>query len=306
MHLVLRRPAIDEQTGREQDGAGAQRREAVLGLDGTDTWPPRHFLLVGGELAGLLSLFLHVAITLGGKVADANHGADAEAQEREPRVDAVEAVLLLKERRDAREHDVQVSVRDADKDVADGADGRKGEQLERPQDGAGKERARGQARVELGAEVDVASLLDEAVRLALEEHGRVGLAREEEEERRDDAGDDDEDPKDPSPGEPVGDDAANDGPDDGAQQGADGEAGHGGAALLLRNHVGDAAAAVGHGAGAKDAGEEAEDDESVEGGREGAADEEGYVVVSRVHGRRGGREERRRGKKWRETRRRGG
>lgn len=184
-------------------------------------------------------------------------------------------VDLLDEGREAGEHEVEVPVAERDVERRDDADGREKEHLEGADDAPDEVVLWEQALVELRTQVHIPGLPPQPPGLPLEQDGGVGLGREDEEGDGDETREAGEDPEDPAPAQRLGDVAAHDGTDDGAEEGTDGEGGHGGAALLLVDHVGDGAAAVGERHGAEEAGEEAEADEGGERGGHGAGDGEG-------------------------------
>lgn len=131
-------------------------------------------------------------------------------------MDGIKVVDLHKQGRQARKHEVEVSIGNADKEVADGADGRERKHLKRAHNSTAKVLLGRKTRRELRPKHLVARFLAEALRLAVQQHGSVRLARKEEEDYGNDAADDGDDPEDPAPAELVGDDAADDGADDGA------------------------------------------------------------------------------------------
>lgn len=272
--FILGGPAVDEEAYRKHDGADHERREAILGLHAFRGAA----LCLCGE--GLLRCFsLDVPVAGEGEEGDANHAAEADAEKGEPRVARLEVVDFHEEGREAGEEEVEVGVYDADVDAADDANGGEDEHLEGAEDAALEVRRVRKARVELGAQQRVVCAAAQAVCFAAEQDGGVRLAGAEGVEQGEGARQDGHDVEDPAPAEGGGDEAADDGADDGAEEGPDGEAGHGGAAAVLADHVGDGAAAVGDGAGAEDAAEEAEDDEGCHGGGLCAGDDEDWGGV---------------------------
>lgn len=168
--------------------------------------------------------------------------------------------------------------------------------LERSDDRELEQRSRCQARVELGAQIRVARLLAQAVGLALEYDGRVGLFEEEDKGDGHDAGletfqscrnavpgpgqeetyGDRDDPEDPSPANGFRDEATRDWSNDGTHQGTHGPDGHGTTPLFLNEQVCNRAAADREGYRSRDALEEAEANEHVEIAAYGAGDSEDY------------------------------
>ena len=123
-----------------------------------------------------------------------------------------------------------------------------------------------------GAQLGAVELLAQTLGLVAHQHAVVRLLVEEFDAEGHDGRGDQEHPVDPAPAGALGDEAARDGADDGSEEGSQGEDGGGEAALVRLEQVGNDAAADGNASGASDAGKEAEDDESREVRRQGAAD----------------------------------
>ncbi|KAJ6438728.1 LOW QUALITY PROTEIN: pyruvate kinase [Purpureocillium lavendulum] len=226
VNVVLGSPAVDEQAGGKEEGANLERRESIFGLDGAED---------------------DAAAAAGIPRAPASGDEAAAAT-------ATSAAAFLRVARDGKiTHSEEAANAEPEKDEA---------RVDRVETDSPLEVVgRRETGVELGAQTRVACLLAEEGGSSLEDDGGIRLAAKGEEDEGDDGSDHGDDPEDPAPAEGVGDDAAHDGPDDGAEQRADGETRHGRTALLLNDHVGNGAAAIGEGSRAEDAGQEAEGDE---------------------------------------------
>ena len=244
MDVLLDGPAIDEETGAEQEAAGDGEVRKQTDLGPVDEALGRAVLdeLVGHET----------------RDADADEHADACGKVGEANGVDAEAVGARVDELEGGEEHVQDAVGDGDVERHEGDDGLEDEQLHGARDGE-LERVDGRLVAgQLGAQVGVAGLLPETGGLALEQNGSISLAKAEEGEGDEKAADDDDQPEHPAPAGRLDEVATGDGADAGAEKGTQSPGRHGFAAVLELHAVGDGTGADGDGHGAGETHEETE------------------------------------------------
>ena len=281
--MVLGRPAIDEETGGQENGTDGKNLQPILG----STLP----------LAVWADFGLHDAVTSDAEENEAQEGTDAHADEDQadnlgaysvtryqhsggisrgsclPHTKVI-GIRVSKHPRDCGEHEVHVPIHDSNINRKNDANRAQHQHLQRPHNAALEVILWAQPDIQLTPQQLITRLLPQPVDPPLQQNGSVRLPSKHEHAKCHHARQDRQDPKDPAPAQTrVADDATDDGRDDGPQKHAHGHERHGVRPLLLRDHVGNRPAAVGNRARTKDARQEAESNQRVETWRLGTRNE---------------------------------